>query len=219
LFLQEQIKDIIIICPWLRKSAVPLPSLNRNVDSMFAAISAHGELSRLANLGGLPLRRCPGHTRASRQRTFLALGHLIVLSVPDHVGPYVGSPLLLHTHIEFIVTPSSGPDTMLFSSKDENENETHGGRNSTAEKRNLNEYLIEVEESGEQVVMLDPRDFKLPATTTDFKFELPYEGARYKIDDPVDFGTTTRTSLRVPRGKNANPRGPTQEEARSAMLR
>jgi hypothetical protein len=37
--------------------------------------------------------------------------------------------------------------------------------------------------------MLDPRDFKLPAAPADFKFELSYVGARYKITEPVDFST------------------------------
>jgi hypothetical protein len=37
--------------------------------------------------------------------------------------------------------------------------------------------------------MLDPRDFQLPAAPADFKFKLPYEGARCKIAEPVDFST------------------------------
>ena len=49
-------------------------------------------------------------------------------------------------------------------------------RNLTAGKKDPNEYLVEVEESREQVAILDPRDFKLPAAPSDFKFELPYVG-------------------------------------------
>ena len=49
-------------------------------------------------------------------------------------------------------------------------------RNSVAEKKDPSEYLVEIEDSGEQVAILDPRDFKLPAAPSDFKFELPYEG-------------------------------------------
>ncbi len=68
-------------------------------------------------------------------------------------------------------------------------------RNSTAGKKDPNEYLVEVEESREQVAILDPRDFKLPAAPSDFKFELPYEGARYKIAEPVDFSKGQELSV------------------------
>jgi uncharacterized small protein (DUF1192 family) len=68
-------------------------------------------------------------------------------------------------------------------------------RNSTAGKKDPNEYLVEVEESREQVAILDPRDFKLPAAPADFKFELPYQGARYKIAEPVDFSTGQEMSV------------------------
>ena len=68
-------------------------------------------------------------------------------------------------------------------------------RNSVAESRDLEEYLVEVAESGGQVVMLDPRDFHLPAAPADFKFELPYEGAKYRIAEPVDFSTKREMSV------------------------
>ena len=68
-------------------------------------------------------------------------------------------------------------------------------RNSTAGKKDPNEYLVEVEESREQVAILDPRDFKLPVAPSDFKFELPYEGARYKIAEPVDFSKGQELSV------------------------
>jgi hypothetical protein len=68
-------------------------------------------------------------------------------------------------------------------------------RNSTAGKKDPNEYLVEAEESREQVAILDPRDFKLPAAPADFKFESPYEGVRYKIAEPVDFSTGQEMSV------------------------
>jgi hypothetical protein len=58
-----------------------------------------------------------------RCASLVAHGHLIVLSVPDHVGPHVRATLLYDTRIEFIVTPRAGPDTMLFRGTDDNENE------------------------------------------------------------------------------------------------
>jgi hypothetical protein len=68
-------------------------------------------------------------------------------------------------------------------------------RNLVAEKKDPSEYLVEIEDSGEQVAILDPRDFKLPATPSDFKFELPYEGARYRIAEPVDFSQGQKQSV------------------------
>ena len=68
-------------------------------------------------------------------------------------------------------------------------------RNSVAEKKDPSEYLVEIEDSGEQVAILDPRDFKLPAAPSDFKFELPYEGARYRIAEPVDFSQGQKQSV------------------------
>jgi hypothetical protein len=68
-------------------------------------------------------------------------------------------------------------------------------RNSTAGKKDPNEYLVEVEDSREPVAILDPRDFKLPAAPSDFKFELPYEGAKYKIAEPVDFSKGQELSV------------------------
>jgi hypothetical protein len=75
-------------------------------------------------------------------------------------------------HLKRRIAKSKGKGRALLKSK----RKLHESiaRNSTAEKRDPNEYLIEVEESGEQVAMLDPRDFKLPAAPADFKFELPY---------------------------------------------
>ena len=68
-------------------------------------------------------------------------------------------------------------------------------RNSVAESRDPDEYLVEVTESGEQVAILDPRDFHLPAAPNDFKFILPYEGAKYRIAEPVDFSTKREMSV------------------------
>ena len=64
-----------------------------------------------------------------------------------------------------------------------------------AASRDPDEYLVEVTESGEQVAMLDPRDFHLPAAPADFKFELPYEGAKYRIAEPADFSTKKEMSV------------------------
>jgi hypothetical protein len=88
-------------------------------------------------------------------------------------------------HLKRRIAKSKGKGRPLLKSK----RKVHESiaRNSTAEKRDPNEYLIDVEESGEQVVMLDRRDFKLPAAPADLKFELPYEGPRYKIGEPVGF--------------------------------
>jgi hypothetical protein len=49
-------------------------------------------------------------------------------------------------------------------------------RNSTAGKKDPNEYLVEVEESREQVAILDPRDFTLPVAPSDFNLSRPMRG-------------------------------------------
>jgi hypothetical protein len=96
-------------------------------------------------------------------------------------------------NLERRVQRSKGKGRALLKSKQKVHNAL--ARNSVAASRNPDEYLVEVTESGEQVVMLDPRDFHLPAAPADFKFELPYEGAKYKIAEPVDFSTKREMSV------------------------
>ncbi len=80
-------------------------------------------------------------------------------------------------HLKRKIEKSKGKRRALLKSEQKVHNAL--ARNSVAERRDPNEFLVEVMESGEQVVMMDPRDYHLPAAPADSKFELPYEGDRY----------------------------------------
>jgi hypothetical protein len=91
---------------------------------MFAAIfSPRGAIKACQPRGPASATLTRPHPSQQAAYTFLALGHLILLLVTDHVRPHVGAPLLRDRHIEFIVIPHAGPDKMLFRGTDDNENE------------------------------------------------------------------------------------------------
>jgi len=68
-------------------------------------------------------------------------------------------------NLERRIQRSKGKGRALLKSKQKVHNAL--ARNSVAASRDPDEYLVEVTESGEQVVMLDPRDFHLPAAPAD----------------------------------------------------
>jgi hypothetical protein len=96
-------------------------------------------------------------------------------------------------HLKRRIAKSKGKGRPLLKSK----RKVHESiaRNSTAEKRDPNEYLIDVEESGEQVVMLDRRDFKLPAAPADLKLSCPMRGQGTRSVSQWDFSTGQEMSV------------------------